>query len=648
MNRKQRRAGRKIGGRTGAHAAGRAAQVRPMFVEAVRRRQYGFLAEAEALCREILAVDPDHADSLHLLGNLALHGGRPDRAVEWMGRAIAIDDGVVAYHEDLGLALHALGRSEEAVAELRQAVRLAPDNGGNHNNLAVVLLAQGRRAEASAAFARALAVTPEQFDEKYQDACATLCKVIPALPEALARAADAWPRRLSLEELFGSAGFAAFADDALLRCMLVSATVRDVALERLLTNVRGALLERAADATAETDVLGFCCALARQCFINEYVFATTPEEAAAAERLKQSLAEAVMKKSAAEPLPVALAGCYFALAALPDVDELLERPWPAALDAVLTQQLREPREERRLRETIPRLTPIEDATSVQVRQQYEENPYPRWVLAPPRRAPAPLDGYFRQRFPFAPFRALGKTDVDILIAGCGTGQHPIGMAQRFAGARLLAVDLSLASLGYALRKTRELGLDNIAYAQADILKLGSLGRTFDLIDTRGVLHHLADPAAGWRVLLSLLRPSGLMAVGLYSELARRDVVAARAFCAERGYRPTGPGIRECRQALLSGEFRSFEQFNDFFSVSECRDMLFHVEEHRFTIAEIGALLDALGLRLIGFELPAPVAAAYRQRFPDDPGMLRLEYWGKFESERPGTFAAMYQFWAQKA
>src|SRR5262249_29785367 len=287
-------------------------------------------------------------------------------------------------------------------------------------------------------------------------------------------------------------------------------------------NVRGALLERVTDA-AGTDMLGFCCVLARQCFINEYVFATTPEEEARAERLKQSLAEAIAKRSAVDPLTVALAGCYFALAALPDADELLKRAWSASLDAVLTQQLREPREERRLRETIPRLTAIEDATSLQVRQQYEENPYPRWVLASPRRAPVPVDDYFRQRFPFAPFRALGKSDVDILIAGCGTGQHPIGMAQQFAGARLLAVDLSLASLGYARRKTSELGLDNITYAQADILKLGSLGRTFDLIDSRGVLHHLADPEAGWRALLSLLPPSGLMAARLYSQPRPRDL-----------------------------------------------------------------------------------------------------------------------------
>ena len=248
----------------------------------------------------------------------------------------------------------------------------------------------------------------------------------------------------------------------------------------------------------------------------------------------------------------------------------------------MTQQLREPAEERRIREAIPRLTAIEDATSLLVRQQYEENPYPRWVLAPSRRAPVSLDEFFRQHFPAASLRGIGTTDgVDILVAGCGTGQHPIGMAQWFSGARVLAVDLSLASLAYAQRRSRELQVDNITYAQADILKLGSIERKFDVIDASGVLHHLADPAAGWRALLSLLRPDGFMRLGLYSELARRDVVAARAFCAEHGFRPTAQDIRAARHELMKPEFEGAVRFNDFYSTSECRDLLFHVQERTF-------------------------------------------------------------------
>ena len=84
---------------------------------------------------------------------------------------------------------------------------------------------------------------------------------------------------------------------------------------------------------------------------------------------------------------------------------------------------------------------------------------------------------------------------------------------------------------------------NIEYAHADILKLGSIGRTFDLIELIGVLHHLSDPAAGLNVLLSLLKPGGIIGIGLYSERARRAIVAARAFIAERGYRPMVEDIR---------------------------------------------------------------------------------------------------------
>jgi 2-polyprenyl-3-methyl-5-hydroxy-6-metoxy-1,4-benzoquinol methylase len=99
-------------------------------------------------------------------------------------------------------------------------------------------------------------------------------------------------------------------------------------------------------------------------------------------------------------------------------------------------------------------------------------------------------------FPLAPINCPDESSgVDILVAGCGTGQHSIATAQRYVGAGVLAVDLSIASLCYAKHRTRGIGADNIEYAQADILELGSI-RKFDLIEASGVLHHLADPLRG--------------------------------------------------------------------------------------------------------------------------------------------------------
>jgi SAM-dependent methyltransferase len=214
---------------------------------------------------------------------------------------------------------------------------------------------------------------------------------------------------------------------------------------------------------------------------------------------------------------------------------------------------------------------------------------------------------------------------------------------------VLAVDLSLTSLSYAIRKTRALGLNNIDYAQADILKLGTIGRSFDLIESSGVLHHLADPAQGWRVLLSLLRPGGLMHIGLYSALARADIRAARAFIAERGFGGSADDIRRCRQELLAcadgTPLKNVARYPDFFTTSECRDLLFHVQEHQFTIPQIATFLRENNLAFIGFTGQA--LHEYRKRFPEDPAATDLERWLVFEIENPEIFTGMYQFWVQK-
>src|SRR4029453_14664497 len=98
----------------------------------------------------------------------------------------------------------------------------------------------------------------------------------------------------------------------------------------------------------------------------------------------------------------------------------------------------------------------------------------------------PIDARLRSDFPNARYRPIGRADhLDVLIAGCGTGQQAVMTARRFAGARVLAVDLSIASLCYAKYRTDALGLNNIEYGQADILKLASLGRQFDLIACSG-------------------------------------------------------------------------------------------------------------------------------------------------------------------
>ena len=371
-----------------------------------------------------------------------------------------------------------------------------------------------------------------------------------------------------------------------------------------------------------------------------------------ANALRDSLVAAL---EAGTPIPVlwpVAVAAYFPLFSLPGAARLCDVAWPDEVVAVLAQQIGEPEVERQLRSTFPQLTGIEADVSLRVQEQYEENPYPRWVKLPPGSTPKPLAASLREMFPLATIQpSITSDSVDILVAGCGTGQHPIETAQRFRGARVLAVDLSRASLAYATRKTREMGLTSIEYAQADLLELGSLARRFDVIESVGVLHHLADPFAGWRVLLSLLRPGGFMRLGFYSEVARRDIVRARNLIAEKGYGSTADEIRRCRQELVrqdkSGELASIFGLADFYSTSTCRDLLFHVQEQRMTLTGIEAFLKDNGLTFLGFAIDPQVVHAYRLRFPEDRAAVDLGQWAALREDNPDTFLGMYQFWIQR-
>jgi len=619
-------------------------------------RTLGRLDEAAGHLTEATELRRDFAGAHLALADLHLQHGRYDEAAPRYRYALAHGSVPAEAHCNFGVALAGLGQWDEAAAQYRRALALKPELVDVYRNLVRILLAQGNTAEALALTRRALALRETEEMRALFVQCVrqlSAADVDGELRSLMARAlTEGWTRPSELSALAGALcnrDGGEMAGDPLLRALLESAPVRDVALERALTAARTELLQRAIVAPGDADDrLDFFCALARQCFLNEHVFACGEDEAAQVDQLQQTLVAVLATGADVPGLALVALAAYRPLDALPQAASLLERPWPAAITALLDQQVREPLEERDLRGTIPALTPIDDEVSLKVQRQYEDMPYPRWLKAAPVGQPITVAWYLRNQFPAAPIRIDRlRSGTDVLIAGCGTGQHAIETAQRFAGEHVLAVDLSRTSLGYALRKTRALGLSNITYAQADILKLGALGRAFDLIEVGGVLHHLRDWAQGWHVLLTLLRPGGFMHVGLYSALARADIRAARAFIAERGYGSSAEDIRRCRQELLGYEegspLRNVAKYADFFTTSECRDLLFHVQEHQLTIPQIKAFLHDHGLTFIGFTGEA--AEHFRRQAAGDPG--DLDQWHRFESENPTVFTGMYQFWLQK-
>jgi len=658
----------------------RAAALAPEAAETHRHladalRQHGESQEALTVYGRALALQPNAAEVRHGLANLLMEQGDFGAAIEEYRRILAVQPDHAEVCNNLGIALAAIGQYAEAEAHYRRALALNPALVDVYRNLGRIV-APGDPEEALRLARCALEIEETVEAKAFFVECA---KRLPAersdseFRDLLARAlAEGWSRPSELSgraaELFlagevadafrlraaSDDGLGLLAGDPLLLALLESAPVRRIELERILTQARAALLDRALagepSGVIEPPLLAFCCALASQCFINEYVFAGEADEWTKAADLRERLERALATGAPIPSLsPVAIAA-YGPLHELERADALTQRDWSGPITRLLSQQIEEPRAERKVRDAIPALTSIDDSVSRAVRQQYEEMPYPRWIKTAPVAKPVAIDWHLRNRFPGAPIRSLAKRErLDVLVAGCGTGQHSIESAQRYTGARVLAVDLSLASLSYAMRKSGALGLTNVEYRQADILKLGAFGRTFDVIEASGVLHHLRNPGEGWRILLSLLRPGGFMSVGLYSAIARADVRAARAFIAERGYRQSADDIRHCRQemmALADGTpAKNVARYPDFFAVSECRDLLFHVEEHQLTIPQIAGFLAENRLAFIGFAGEAE--HDYRRRFPQDAALTNLANWHQFETENPLTFVGMYQFWVQK-
>jgi len=405
----------------------------------------------------------------------------------------------------------------------------------------------------------------------------------------------------------------------LLLTYLVHNILMEEVFEKILVRLRRTLLF---NVLAGDDVgpfgLDVLSALGVFAFGKEYVFAETAGE-------REALAKLNLYNG---PLHVAAIACYRPLYRLHQPVWLLSTEMPSTYFAKMLQvQLTEPLEELRLRVEIESLAPITDATSVAVQQMYEENPYPRWTNRPVARG------------------KLAGNYSDVLVAGCGSGQHPIFEALYRPASKVVGLDLSMASLGYASRKSCEYGLTNLKFVHGDILDVKALGRSFDFISSAGVLHHMADPLKGLQALASVLAENGRMEIALYSEAGRRVIVQAIAMREQLNIPGTSDGIRALREHILalpvSAPARGITEFADFYSMSGCRDLIFHVQEHRLDLTSVDRLVRDAGLVLKKFLVTPAQQKQFQAQIPDgDPHSL-LD-WAKFEAMNPAAFASMYR------
>ena len=604
----------------------------------------GDLDAAIVSYQDALKIKPDYAEASYNMGNALKDKGNLEAAIDSYQQALKIQPDYAYAYNNMGTALQDKGDLEAAIDSYKRALKIKPDYADAYNNLGAAL--QGIVFNKPtpdlmeiiiSLLDRSTVCNPREIAR----AVISLLKVEPNLKELLEKNSSGTLRQ-PLEETI-----ATLSELPLLLKLMSVCPITDLELESFLVNLRSALLYSVDRTPISPIILRFQSALAIQCFTNEFIYNQTDKETELLEELKNTTEKILLNGQQPSPQSILCLASYKALNSYQCFESLTVN---TDIAEVFIRQVIEPKEESRLKDNIPILQEITDNISSKVREQYEANPYPRWVnlglSLSPKTTPQLVKELNLRIFDNA---ANIRLTPNILIAGCGTGQHPIGTASRFKDSRVLAIDLSLSSLAYAKRKTGEMNLQNIDYMQADILDLGKLDNRFDIIESVGVLHHMDDPMAGWRILAGCLESGGLMRIGLYSELARQNIVKMREEIDQSGIGLSDSAMKLFRSNVINvneKQHKSMQLFNDFYSLSELRDLLFHVQEHRFTIPQIQHYLTELGLKFCGFEVGA-ITSDFKRTNPSDDDAYDLTKWHAYEQTHPHAFAGMYQFWCQK-
>ena len=265
-----------------------------------------------------------------------------------------------------------------------------------------------------------------------------------------------------------------------------------------------------------------------------------------------------------------------------------------------------------------------------LRAQYEAYPYPARDPADEKKrlitgSPSHLDEV--NHFVFG-----GRLDftkpLDVLVAGGGTGDGTIMIAQQMADAgnpgSVTYLDLSDASRAVAEARAKARGLTNVRFLRGSLLELEGLG-PFDYIDCCGVLHHLDSPPAGLKSLERALKPGGGMGIMVYAPLGRTGVYPLQAALRSMTAGLTPPeqvalarrliGQLPATNWLNRNPFLSDHQTSD----ANLYDLLLHSCDRPYTVPELVELAGTAGLAVAALVEPARYQPA---TWVKDPRVLK--------------------------
>ena len=657
-------------------------EIEAIFNLAIKNHLENKIDIAQNLYEKVLKIYPNHSRALNNLGILSYSLNNNDQAIKYFQKAIDVNPLEADAYNNLGTIFKNLNKTQKAIECFTKAVEINPKQADAYNNLGIIFKELRDYKKALKFIENSIEINPNS--EKFINPLSSVLANYVFKDESIDQ--NKKLRKLFLilyknnnnnhNNIFENSKNLLFyfheqenlisninkdkileikvikklLKDELFHLMLQKSLITDTFLEKILTKIRSKALNYLGGAYEKNlnEYLEFFISLAEQSWLNEYIYNQSPDET---EKVN-SLRAKIESSERINENEVAILGSYVPLNSSEIIEEKLlnYKSSNILFDDLINVQIKEPIKEKKLIKSIKSLSKIENEVSKKVRLQYEKNPYPRWRYTY-KILPDNFVSWLNQEIKPNHIKLNYKlNNFDILVAGCGTGSHILSTS-RYKNSKIVGVDLSLASLGYAKRKVEELGIKNIEFLHADILQLNKLNKKFDIIESAGTLHHMSDPIEGFKVLYDLLKPNGFLRIGLYSEIARMHIVEAREIIKKRKIIVSNENIKKFRQEIINEKLGKNLQkvFNtsDFYSLSMVRDLFFHVQELRFTIPQISKIIKDFNLEFLGFYIKDSYKRKFSRMFPEDIKNLSLDNWNQFEKDNPDIFFNMYQFWMRK-
>ena len=657
-------------------------EIEAIFNLAIKNHLENKIDIAQNLYEKVLKIYPNHSRALNNLGILSYNLNNNDQAIEYFRKAIDVNPLEADAYNNLGTIFKNLNKTEKAIECFKKAVEINPKQADAYNNLGILFKELREYKKALKFIENSIEINPNNekfinplssvlanyiFKDESIDQIKKLRKLFLILYKNnnndhnnifknsknllfYFHEQENLISNINKDKILEIKVIKKLLKDELFHLMLQKSLITDTFLEKILTKIRSKALNYLGGAYEKNlnENLEFFISLAEQSWLNEYIYNQSSDETEKVNSLRAKIetSERVNENE------VAILGSYIPLNSSEIIEEKLlnYKSSNILFNDLINVQIKEPIKEKKLIKSIKSLSKIENEVSKKVRLQYEKNPYPRWRYTY-KILPDNFVSWLNQEIKPNNIELNNKSNnFDILVAGCGTGSHILSTS-RYKNSKIVGVDLSLASLGYAKRKVEELGIKNIEFLHADILQLNKLNKKFDIIESAGTLHHMSDPIEGFKVLYDLLKPNGFLRIGLYSEIARMHIVEAREIIKKRKIIGSNENIKKFRQEIINEKLGKNLQkvFNtsDFYSLSMVRDLFFHVQELRFTIPQISKIIKDFNLEFLGFYIKDSHKRKFSRMFPEDIKNLSLDNWDQFEKGNPDSFFNMYQFWMRK-